>query len=350
MSTRSLWIMGLVMGLGGLACEGRHDGPVATAAAEPDPTESAPAPTAPEMPAAPPIQAAREQLGRMLFFEARLSKPQTISCNSCHDLQHYGVDGRRTALGFKGRQGRRNAPSVYNAASKFRQFWDGRSPNVEAQALGPIVSPAEMASTPQRVLATLRSMPEYVERFGQAFPGDPNPVSFANVGRAIGAFERRLVTTSRWDRFLKGERDALTAAEKQGMKVFYGVGCALCHFGPQVGAASFQKVGRIQAWPNQADQGRFELTGSEEDRMVFQVPSLRNVTHTAPYFHDGSAATLDEAIRMMGRYQLGTELATGDVAAIKVFLESLSGELPKDLIARPHLPASTAGTPGPEQE
>jgi cytochrome c peroxidase len=294
-----------------------------------------------------PVTPEKIELGRMLFHETRLSKNHDISCNSCHALENYGVDGKPTSPGHKGQLGSRNSPTVYNSAHHFQQFWDGRASTVEAQATGPIVNPVEMASSEAVVLKTLNSIPEYVALFDKAFPEDEPAVTFANVGKALGAFERQLDTSSRWDKFIAGEKAALTDAEKQGLQVFLNSGCMVCHTGPQVGAAMFQKVGAVEPWPNQKDQGRFEVTQLAADRMMFKVPSLRNIVKTAPYFHDGSAATLDQAIRMMGRHQLGLELSDSDVAAIITWMDSLTGELPKDLIGRPTLPSSSTMTPKP---
>jgi cytochrome c peroxidase len=295
----------------------------------------------------PPPSAEQVELGRMLYHENRLSVAHDISCNSCHMLDKYGVDGKPTSPGHKGQLGTRNSPSVYNSAHNFQQFWDGRAPNVEEQATGPILNPVEMASNEERVLKTLKSIPEYVSRFKQAFPKDAEAVTMANVGRAIGAFERKLDTKSRWDAYIAGDKNALTNAEKEGLQVFLNSGCMVCHTGPQVGAAMFQKVGSVEPWPNQKDQGRYEVTKAPGDKMLFKVPSLRNVAKTAPYFHDGSAATLEEAIRMMGRHQLGLDLSDKEIASIVTWMNSLTGELPADLMAKPELPASTATTPKP---
>ena len=286
-------------------------------------------------------------LGRMLYFDARLSANNEVSCNSCHPLDHYGSDGKRTSLGVGGHTGTRNAPSTYNAAGLIAQFWDGRAPDVERQAVGPIMNPIEMGSTPERVKRTLSSMPEYRERFTAAFPGTQDPVNATNAGIAIAAFERGLVTPSRWDRYLDGDHAALTAAEISGLRVFTNIGCMVCHTGEFLGGSSFQPVGAVEQWPNQQDRGRIAITNNPSDDMVFRVPSLRNVEMTAPYFHDGSATTLEQAVAMMARYQLGTELQPTQRAAIVSWLKSLTGVPPADYIKAPPLPPSTATTPGP---
>jgi len=289
------------------------------------------------------------QLGRMLYYETRLSKNHDLSCNSCHDLNNYGQDSKPTSPGHKGQLGSRNSPTVYNAAGKHLQFWDGRAADVEEQALGPILNPVEMAVPDEKkVIATLKSIPEYVEAFKKAFPEDKDPVTFANVGKAIGAFERGLVTPSKWDRFLDGDKDALTDEEKLGFKKFVETGCTSCHMGPLVGGTMFQKLGLVKPWPNEKDLGRYDVTKNDADKMFFSVPSLRNIAKTAPYFHDGSVATLDEAVRLMARHQLGKELSDEDVKSIVTWLETLTGEIPTEYIAKPELPPSTKKTPKPD--
>ncbi len=287
------------------------------------------------------------KLGRMLYYEKRLSKNQDLSCNSCHDLSHYGVDGEATSAGFKGQRGARNSPTVYHAAGYFAQFWDGRAASVEEQAKGPIANPIEMASSGDAAVRVLKSIPEYPKLFATAFPGEADPVTFDNVGRAIGAFERGLSTPSRWDKYLSGDNSALNATEVEGLRVFTNIGCMVCHTGEFLGANSYQKVGSVEPWPNQKDQGRFSVTKSESDRMMFKVPSLRNIEKTAPYFHDGSATTLEDAVRMMGKHQLGLELSEAEVTSVVAWLKTLTGEIPRDYIAAPELPNSTKDTPVP---
>lgn len=289
------------------------------------------------------------QLGRMLYFDTRLSKNHDLSCNSCHDLEKYGVDGEKFSKGHKGQLGSRNSPTVYNAAGRHVQFWDGRAADVEEQATGPILNPVEMAMPDEaRVVATLESIPTYVEMFEKAFPGEDRPITLKNVGIVIGAFERKLVTPSRWDEFLAGKDDSLTDQEKAGFNAFVDTGCVACHTGPLVGGAMFQKLGSVKPWPNDKDQGRFDVTKNETDRMMFSVPTLRNVEKTAPYFHDASAATLEEAVTMMARHQLGKELTQEETASIVAWLKTLTGKIPADYIVKPELPASTETTPKPE--
>lgn len=286
-------------------------------------------------------------LGRMLYFDKRLSKKQNVSCNSCHKLDAYGVDSEPTSPGDDGARGGRNSPTVYHAAGYFTQFWDGRAPDVEEQAKGPILNPIEMGMpNAEAVVTRLKAIPGYREAFAKAFPGEANPLSYDNVGRAIGAFERGLMTPGRWDKYLSGEKNALTDAELEGLKVFTNVGCMVCHTGEFLGGSSYQRVGAVEAWPNQADPGRFKVTNNEADKMMFKVPTLRNVAKTGPYFHDGSAKTLDDAVRMMGKHQLGLELSEAEVKSIVAWLGALTGELPKDYIAAPKLPEDAGKAKG----
>jgi len=295
-----------------------------------------------------PITEAKVNLGRMLYYEPRLSKNQDISCNTCHDLANYGVDGQQVSDGHKGQKGTRNAPTVYNAAGHFVQFWDGRAPDVEEQAKGPVMNPVEMAmSSDKAVVAVLKSMPEYVDAFRKAFPGDKDPVTFENTAHAIGAFERRLMTPSRWDKFLSGDQGVLSNAEKTGFNKFMNAGCQACHAGSYLGGEVYQKLGAVKPYPDTSDAGRQAVTKQEGDRLVFKVPSLRNVAKTAPYFHTGKVATLEEAVKEMGAYQLGKQLKDDEVASIVTFLKTLTGEIPAEYIKPPELPKSTAKTPKP---
>ena len=269
-------------------------------------------------------------LGKKLFFDQRLSKDGTVSCNSCHGLDTYGVDGLPVSEGIGKQKGPRNAPTVYNAAGHFVQFWDGRAADVEEQAKGPILNPIEMGmESIDDVLAVLSSDPEYPKLFAAAFPDEAQPLSWDNLANAIGAFERQLVTPSRWDKYLQGEEDALTPLEKKGFQAFTDNACFGCHSGPYLGGQMYMKLGLVKPWPNQEDQGRFALTKAEGDKMVFKVPGLRNVAQTGPYFHDGSEDSLEEAVRLMALHQSGRTLSPEDTKAIVAFLGSLTGELPK---------------------
>jgi len=290
-------------------------------------------------------------LGRMLYYETRLSKAHDLSCNSCHDLASYGVDGKVVSPGHRGQLGDRNSPTVYNASMQFVQFWDGREPTVEAQALGPIMNPVEMAMpNEKRVIDTLESMPEYVEAFKKAFPGEAKPISMQNIGKAIGAFERRLITPTRFHKLLAGDTKALTEEEQRGVEAFHTVGCTSCHTGPGVGGTQYQKLGAVKPWPNLKDKGRGAVTQKPEDDHFFKVPTLLNVAKTAPYGHDGKMETLEEAVKMMAEYQLGKTVTEEEVKAIVAFLNTLTGEIPTELIQPPPLPKSTAKTPKPDKK
>ena len=285
-------------------------------------------------------------LGRMFFFDRRFSRNHDISCNDCHPLDRYGMDNRGVSIGHVGQTGRRNAPSVYNAAGHGMQFWDGRAQDVEEQALMPMLDPGEMAMSEERVLQTVRSIPEYQKRLKALYPQDVNPVSLHNVGRVIGAFERGLTTPSRWDRFLEGERAALSSAERRGFVTFVSLGCPSCHASALVGGTHFERLGQFKPWPNQTDWGTGEGSGAP----MFKVASLRNVEKTAPYFHDASADTLPAAVRKMAAYQLGLRLSEQQVKSVVTWLGSLTGSLPDYYIQPPKLPLASQSIPKPTRD
>lgn len=292
------------------------------------------------------LNEAKVNLGRQLYFENRISKGGKMSCNSCHVLEKYGNDNLPFSPGHEGKLGGRSSPSVYNAALHVAQFWDGRAASVEEQAKGPVLNPVEMgAPSEEFVIKVLKSMPEYVEAFKAAFPGEADPVNYNNFGKAVGAFERKLLTPSRWDTYLKGSKDALSAAERKGFNTFAQTGCITCHNGVGVGGMMYQKLGLLKAWPELTDVGRVEVTKNDNEKFFFKVPSLRNVSETGPYLHNGSVKTLDEMVRKMAEYQLGKTLTEEEVASIVTFLQALKGDLPTDYIKAPKLPASTADTP-----
>ena len=296
-----------------------------------------------------PITAEKAALGKLLYYDPRLSRDQNVSCNSCHPLNNYGVDGVPTSEGYRRAHGQRNAPTVYNAAGHIAQFWDGRASDLEEQAQGPVLNPIEMAMPNERaVIAVLQSIPEYAQAFHRAFPEDPDPLTLRNMAKAIAAFERKLITPSRWDKFLNGDDAALSAEEKAGFQAFLDAGCSTCHAGTYVGGNVYQKLGAAEPWPDRSDPGRYGVTRNEADRMVFKVPSLRNVAKTAPYFHDGKVNTLDEAVASMAQHQVGKQLSEQEVKSISTFLNSLTGEAPPDVMEPPVLPKSTPATPRPE--
>lgn len=305
-----------------------------------------------------PFTDAQVRLGQQLWFEPRLSRGNTVSCNSCHNLASAGVDNLPTSAGHKGQFGARNSPTALNAALLGHQFWDGRAADVEEQAGGPLLNPVEMANVDEATVEKkIASIPEYLPLFQKAFPDSgKNPVTFQNIRTAIGAFERTLLTPSPWDKYLQGDIGALTAQQRKGLSTFIDSGCATCHKGVGLGGDTFQKFGMVNApyWkytqsPKQ-DEGRFEVTKKEDDKYFFRVPGLRNVARTYPYFHDGSVWELDQAIRVMAQTQLGQELNKEQVADIAAFLQSLSGPVPESARIIPELPISVTQTPHPDNQ
>ena len=291
---------------------------------------------------------AKIDLGRMLYYDKRLSKNQDIACNSCHLLDAYGVDGEMTSPGHRGQRGGRNSPTVYNAATHLAQFWDGREPDVEAQAKGPVLNPIEMASPSEEyVVGVLASIPGYVNAFAVAFPEEESPLNYENMARAIGAFERNLMTPGPFDAFMGGDWDALDATERRGLTTFLEVGCNSCHTGSALGGRLYRKLGFVFPYETE-DIGREAVTGAAADRHVFKVPSLRNIAKTDPYLHDGSIASLPEMVRIMGYHQIGVNLEEGQIADIVAFLGSLTGAPDLEYIALPMLPESGPDTPLPD--
>lgn len=264
-------------------------------------------------------------LGRKLYFETAMSINDKISCNSCHNLDTFGVDNEPTSPGHDGTRGGRNSPTVLNAAIHISQFWDGRAKDVEEQAIGPITNPIEMGMGSDVDALQKIDTKEYRHLFAQAFPGEKNPFTYKNIGNAIGAFERTLLTQSRFDDYLRGNITVLSYEEKIGLQRFMNKGCIACHSGAGVGGGAYMKLGLEVPYPTN-DKGRFDVTGEEDDMYVFKVPSLRNITKTGPYLHDGSIKTLDEMIRLMGKHQLGENLSKDDVFYIKSFLGSLTAK------------------------
>ncbi len=275
-------------------------------------------------------------LGYHLYYDPRLSKNSTISCNSCHNLNTFGVDNEATSLGDDGKtRGGRNSPTVLNAALHFKQFWDGRAETIEDQAGMPITNPVEMMIPNEDFLIQrLRGIELYQKLFKRAYPKDEQPVTYKNLTNAIGAFERKLITPSRFDAYLNGDKNALTLQEKKGMMSFVNVGCTQCHTGPLLGATMFQKFGvHHEYWSLTksplVDNGLFDLNKDETQKFMFKVPSLRNIEHTGPYFHDGHVKTLEDATRIMAKAQLNYDLSESETANIVAFLKTLSGDLPE---------------------
>lgn len=285
------------------------------------------------------------ELGKKLFFEPRLSKSGFISCNSCHNLSMGGTDNLKTSIGHNWQRGPINAPTVLNSSMNLAQFWDGRAKDLKEQAGGPIANPGEMAFTHELAIDVLRSIPSYVAEFRKVFGTDKMDID--EVKTAIAAFEETLVTpNSRFDQWLKGDPKALTADEAEGYKLFKESGCVACHNGPAAGGKSFQKMGLVAPYPTKNPAiGRAAVTGNDADRFNFKVPTLRNVELTYPYFHDGEAATLTQAVDTMGRLQLGKKFSVEQNAKIVAFLHTLTGEQPR--FQMPILPPSTDATPRP---
>lgn len=301
-----------------------------TAVARPSRSESR-EPIAP-LPAPSPVNPKLVALGRRLFHDTRLSSDGSVACVSCHNLAKAGSDGRPKPRGAMGRDGLVNTPSVFNASLNFVQFWDGRAASLEEQVNGPITNPVEMGTSWAELLGKLRADPSYVSAFGDAFPDGQNGIDEASVRRALAEFERTLVSRgSAFDRWLEGDENALPPEARAGYETFKAVGCIACHQGTNVGGNMFQRFGVLGDYFKdrgnvvEADYGRYNVTRNESDRFVFRVPSLRNVEHTAPYFHDGSAPTLERAVQVMAKYQLGRKLSDTQVREIIAFLRSLSG-------------------------
>lgn len=272
-------------------------------------------------------------LGKMLYFDTRLSLDGTISCNSCHDMNTYGVDNLALSPGDTKELGNRNSPTVFYAHLHSMQFWDGRAKDVEEQAEGPILNPVEHNIPSGEFLAKrLREVEEYQTLFKEVYPDSAQPITFATITNAIGAFERQLAPMSRFDEWLDGDKDALSTHEKEGLKAFIDNACITCHNGPALGGSMLQKFGLYgDYWEHTKsgviDNGVFDLSKNENDRYVFKTPGLRNVEMTYPYFHDGSVESLEEAVRIMGKLQITNELSEEDVQSITAFLKALTADV-----------------------
>jgi len=276
------------------------------------------------------LDARKVALGNRLFHDPRLSRDNSVACASCHALDKGGVDGRERSIGIGGQTVDVNAPTVFNSGFNFRQFWNGRAESLEDQIDGPLNHPAEMGSSWPEVIGKLKNDAAYVSTFAAIYP---DGIQAKTIKDAIATFERALITpNSRFDKYLRGKRGALTADELGGYRLFRSYGCIACHQGVNIGGNMFERLGVMGDYfkdrgnVTPADLGRFNVTKNEEDKHMFKVPSLRNVALTAPYFHDGSAVTLEQAVTIMGKYQLGVAIPAGDVALIVAFLKTLTGE------------------------
>jgi cytochrome c peroxidase len=293
---------------------------------------------------------AKVELGKMLYFDPRLSASHAISCNSCHMIGLGGVDAGETSIGHKWQRGERNSPTVFNAVFNIAQFWDGRAADLEAQAGGPLADPGEMAAAGSHIPQHLIAIPGYVTAFREAFPGEAEPVSVANVQKAIAVFEATLITPNApFDKYLGGDATALTARQKTGLRLFMDKGCSACHNGINIGGGMYAPFGVVEKPGADLlppdDKGRFAVTRTASDEYVFKAPTLRNITLTPPYFHTGRAWDLRQAVAVMGVSQLGAQLTDDETVAIVAFLESLTGDQPR--IVYPILPPSVAATPRP---
>lgn len=285
------------------------------------------------------------ELGKKLYFDPRLSRSGFISCNSCHNLSMGGTDNIKSSIGDRWQKGPINSPTVLNSSMNLAQFWDGRARDLKEQAGGPIANPGEMAFTHELAVGVLASIPAYRAEFKQVFKKDE--VNIDQITRAIAAFEETLVTPdSRFDQWLKGKKNALTKDELAGYQLFKSSGCIACHNGPAVGGNSFQKMGVVEAYKASTPaEGRSAVTGKDSDRFNFKVPTLRNVELTYPYFHDGEAATLKQAVDIMGRLQLGRQFDSEENRKLVAFLKTLTGKQPQ--LTLPVLPPSSDDTPRP---
>jgi len=284
---------------------------------------------------------AKVKLGKVLYYDKILSRNGSQSCNTCHNIATYGVDNLPTSPGDNGAIGTRNSPTVFNAALKGAQFWDGRHKDVEQQAGGPILNPVEMGIPIELFLIKrLKKLEEYPPLFKEAYPDEKDPMTFTNVRLAIAAFERTLLIPSKFDNYLTGDESALSQEEKKGLKTFIDQGCIACHTGSLLGGSMLQKFALFgNYWEltgsKKIDYGLFQETGDESDKFMFYVPMLRNVEKTAPYFHDGSVTDLAKAIKIMGKTELNKDLSDEQAADIVMFLNTLTGDIPADAATIP---------------
>ncbi len=297
-----------------------------------------------------PASPAKLELGKLLYFDPRLSSSALISCNTCHNIGLGGADYQETSTGHGWHRGPRNAPTVLNSVFNIAQFWDGRAQDLAEQAKGPVQASVEMNNTPKQVIKTLKSMPGYVELFKKAFPAQQNPVTFDNMAKAIEVFEATLLTPdSRFDRFLKGDEKVLNEQEKLGLQTFIDKGCTDCHGGINMGGNGYYTFGRINS-PGTAlvdgDKGRFKVTKKAEDEFAFKSPSLRNIELTPPYFHSGKVWNLRAAVVIMGSAQLEDKLTKKEIDAITAFLRTTTGHQPQ--VEHPIFPQPTEKTPHPK--
>ncbi len=292
-----------------------------------------------------PITPEKIKLGKILFYEARISVDGTVSCARCHPIGLFAADGLKKSIGNNCKLNPRNAPTLLNAAGQISAHWIGNRVDVEDQARQSVIGPPSFGMpSNEAVERRLKETKGYMDLFKKAFPGEADPVTVDNLAKAIGAFERTLVTPSPFDSFLKGDIAALNGQEKRGLKTYMEAGCIMCHSGPYVGGQVYQKFGIFEPYwkytkSEQIDEGRFVVTKNEADKYVFKVPIHRNVEKTVPYFHDGSVDKLEDAVWIMGKIQLGKDLNKSQVEEIVTFLKSLTGKIPEDALKVPLLPS-----------
>jgi cytochrome c peroxidase len=293
-----------------------------------------------------PITPEKVRLGKMLFYETRISVDGTVSCARCHPIGLYAADGLKKSIGNNCKLNPRNAPTVLNAAGQTSAHWIGNRKDVEDQAKQSVIGPPSFGMPSyEAVEKKLKEIKGYGKLFKEAFPADNNPITIDNFAKAVGSFERTLVTPSRFDSFLKGDIAALNEQEKRGLRTYMETGCVMCHSGPYAGGQMYDKFGIVEPYwkytkSEPMDEGRYAVTKNEADKYVFKVPILRNVAKTAPYFHDGSVDKLEDAVWIMGKIQLGKDLNKSQVEEIVTFLKSLTGKIPEDALKVPLLPST----------
>lgn len=329
------WVVVVVAAIAITGCTKKEEAPAPAAeeqAAVEQEKPAAPAEPILPLPDAADVSMDKVLLGRSLYFDTTLSGDGTVACATCHMLEHGGAEPRKTSTGIRGQVGPINSPTVLNSSYNFAQFWDGRAKDLQEQAAGPVENPIEMGAKWDKVVERLKKNAEYVATFAKLYA---DGITKNNATDAIAEYEKSLITPSRFDAFLKGDTAAITDAEKKGYATFKEVGCTACHSGIIAGGAMFQKMGLVNDYfkdrgtpITDADLGRFNVTKKPEDKHFFKVPTLRNVELTSPYLHDGSRATLEETVKVMGKYQLGRDLTDAQVNSIVTFLKSLTGELP----------------------
>ena len=292
-----------------------------------------------------PINPEKVKLGKMLFYETRISVDGTVSCARCHPIGLYAADGLKKSIGNNCRVNPRNTPTLFNAAGQISAHWIGNRADVEDQARQSVIGPPSFGMpSNEAVEARLKGIKGYKDLFKEAFPGESNPVTVDNFAKAVGTFERTLVTPSHFDSFLKGDIAALNEREKRGLRTYMQTGCIMCHSGPYAGGQVYQKSGIVEPYwkytkSEPIDEGRFVVTKKDADKYVFKVPVLRNVAKTSPYFHDGSVNKLEDAVWIMGKIQLGKDLNKSQLEEIVTFLKSLTGKIPEDVLKVPLLPS-----------